>query len=431
MKCTCKICKESFILDFDYILNIIKRKQGMGMCPDCYLNLKWESEYKERAKGAYTCSYVSMNELREIDIFDAGLYKKLWQVIEINKKYLNTNCMEYTRKHPLFIRLISNDDTKTLRGFPVDIVNNYIIMREDLYSPGIEDGLHRIGELEFKVPIYRISKINVLHDYDEVYVKDISEPIIGYKAVPECNGILKTHNYIYEIGVAYEEPQRNRFCTDFQDCYSHFCRTMEDVLMCPGKTDYISSQINYNDENSAFLQIIRLFKIKAEKHCFQNTTKGWVTNKLTLLEEVKKEEIVKYFNEHPEAKEKVRGYYRQDNPNFEIWDSFEKSVVPSYTNIYTREEDIHSFFIKRCYNYNKPECKQNSLVDINICNSCKYNGLAGRFNTNSKALKYLLVKHRILNGTFNESDEEYLYLKEKNCKAELEAIERLLNQEIL
>lgn len=62
-------------------------------------------------------------------------------------------------------------------------------------------------------------------DYREPGVK---EAIYGFKGVEIIDGILKARDYMYEIGISYEEPERIQPYTDYQDVYSYFCIKIED-----------------------------------------------------------------------------------------------------------------------------------------------------------------------------------------------------------
>lgn len=53
------------------------------------------------------------------------------------------------------------------------------------------------------------------------------------------------------------------------------------------------------------LSAIRLFQVKAEGHCVQYSGDWWVTNKLTVIKEVTKEDIYSYFMNNSFIKAKV------------------------------------------------------------------------------------------------------------------------------
>ena len=421
MQLKCKSCNELYDINFKKIIECINKKQQLNLCKDCYLNKKWKIKFEKQKHRTSCYFHVNSNAIPDIDAYDVGLYSKLDQIIDRNKRYQKNKKGKIRSERPLYVKLSLNDSDDIISGFPIGIQKLYLVLKEDLYSPNLDNGLHCMGDNEFKIPFHRISNIRVYFDYADVYCPDVSEPIIGYKAVPEEKGVLRTHNYIYEIGVPYEEEQRNIYITDFQDCYSHFCRKIEDVVMCSGKTDYISSQINYAEDNF-FFTITRLFKIKAEKHCLQNTKFGWVSNKLTILEEVTKEDIISYFEKNADAKEKIIKHY----DDLQIFEKLNNSQVKQYVSRYSNAYEIYARFIKKCVDFNTEQCVQGNNIHSELCRTCSYQGMPGRFNFNTKELRYLLVKHRILNNTFTEDDADYIYLKEHKCNVEIESIQRLL-----
>ena len=100
---------------------------------------------------------------------------------------------------------------------------------------------------------------------------------------------------------------------------------MEGVALCPGPTSYLSSIKHYTKGRDVF----RLFRVKAEGHCLEmnDDLDWWITNKITILEEVSKEEIYQYYMENPRAREAVT-QEEQLPPNF--WDEFLKSEITPY-----------------------------------------------------------------------------------------------------
>lgn len=61
------------------------------------------------------------------------------------------------------------------------------------------------------------------------------------------------------MAIPYEEPERIRPHTDYQDVYSHFCTRIEDLL---SYRDFISSPIMFSQGKGSSNQ--RLFEVKAE-----------------------------------------------------------------------------------------------------------------------------------------------------------------------
>ena len=111
-------------------------------------------------------------------------------------------------------------------------------------------------------------------------------------------------------------------------------------------------------------------------------------------------------------------------PKSEIFEKLKESKVEPYITTNTNETQIYTRFIKLCDKYNKDSCLQGNDCAVEKCKLCSYQQIKGWLN--SKDLKYLLVKYRILNGLFSFQDPDYQYLKEHNCHAEVQSLKRLL-----
>lgn len=225
----------------------------------------------------------------------------------------------YSNVHPCVFRLYMRTGEVVL-GFPVQLSKNALTLRKEKSEL---DGYHTALTEVFDIYLYEIEHISAIHDSDDFHPIYVKEPIIGYKSIPEEHGKLLTKGHTYELGKENAVEIRNPYDTDFQDCYLHFCTSMEGVALCPGPTDYLTSIKNYTDGNS----VVRLFRVKAEGHCVNMDGDWWVTNTLTVLEEVSKDEIYRYYIENPKAREKVSAYYKL-SPDF--WKKFLKSEIMPY-----------------------------------------------------------------------------------------------------
>ena len=67
--------------------------------------------------------------------------------------------------------------------------------------------------------------------------------------------------------------------------------------------------------------------MKAEGHCVQYSGDWWVTNKLTVINEVTKEDIYSYFMNNSLIKAKVMKHLKL---NRDFWDGFLKSEIPPF-----------------------------------------------------------------------------------------------------
>lgn len=235
------------------------------------------------------------------------------------------------------------------------------------------------------------------------------------------DGILKAKGYIYELGIPYEEPQKIRPHTDYQDVYSHFCIRIEDVL---SHRDFITLPITFSQGKGFSNQ--RLFKVKAEGHCFKNnTSNGWVSNKLTLIREVTKDEIIEYFNKDKKLKSLAEDFLKSTNSKYEdIWSEYTKADIKPYKQ-FLDDNEIEEMIVNKCRYRKEDDCLQDDpVLEFDKCEQCNYYKY---FMVNKKKThSYLTLRNAIRKGTFNEEDESYQYLLEHNFESELEAIKRLL-----
>lgn len=225
----------------------------------------------------------------------------------------------YTNIHPYVFRLYMQNG-EILLGFPVKLSSNVLTLKKEKSEP---DGYHTALSEEFNVNLFEIEHISAICDSDDFHAIYVKEPIIGYKSIPEENGKLFTKGHTYKLNEKNVVGIRNPYITDFQECYLHFCTSMEGVALCPGPTDYLTSIKNYADGYG----VMRLFRVKAEGHCVNMGGDWWVTNTLTVLEEVSKHEIYRYYMQNPKAREQVSAYYRL-SPDF--WEEFLESKIMPY-----------------------------------------------------------------------------------------------------
>ncbi len=273
----------------------------------------------------------------------------------------------------------------------------------------------------FTIPIYEIDRIVVIGAGDRRYSKPDGTFMSGYKGVDLYKGVLGDGKWIYEIGIPYVEEYRDPFSTDFQDVYSHYCKTIEDVLWW-GR-DFIDSPL-LNLEGKHHKEC-RLFEVRAEGHYFQNTRFGWVSNKITLLREVPQEEIIEYFNNlengHDRLYNLLRFNFIEDPES--AWKRYCSCVVPRYRNDYTEEETLRLCVENSPLYGSGAVCK--AINDIHYCLSCTKRGYCFEERYNYTRYCYLSIRSKIHSGKPYLGSTEYNYLVENNRKKELEAIERL------
>lgn len=220
----------------------------------------------------------------------------------------------------LFKIHLTNGDI--LLGFPVKFAGNLLTLRAEKSEA---DGFHTATSKEFNVHLYKIKQISAIRNSDDWHPIFEKEPIYGYKAIPESNGRLSAKGHVYRLNKPNVLSISNPYTTDFSECYFHFCTSLEGVALCPGNTHYLTSIKNYTEGLGA----VRLFRVKAEEHCIQlDRDRGWwVTNKLTVLEEVRKEEIYQYFMDNPDARSIVS---KKEDLTPDFWEAFRQSQITPY-----------------------------------------------------------------------------------------------------
>lgn len=209
-----------------------------------------------------------------------------------------------------------------LLGFPVQLAKNLLTMREEERK---QDGCYTALPEEFSVYLFDIEQISAIRAEDDFQAVYVDEPILGYKSIPEENGKLFTKGHTYRLNEPNILGIKSPYEWDLGEWYFHFCTSMEGVALCQGPTDYLTTIKNYAEGRGA----CRLFRVKAEEHCLKmnGNLDWWVTNKITVLEEVSKEEIYQYYMENPRARERVEKHYAL-TPDF--WDEFLKSPITPY-----------------------------------------------------------------------------------------------------
>ena len=144
-----------------------------------------------------------------------------------------------------------------------------------------------------QIPYKNIKKVKIhwINDYPD---EDASEPVYGFKAVELCDGGYKAKEALYQLGIQREEkraPAGDK-CY-FNEAYMHFCTRIESVISV---WKYYSA---LNPESNT-----RIVKVKAEGHVFPryNYQDSWVASRLTIIEEISREQLIDYFQSSPELK---------------------------------------------------------------------------------------------------------------------------------
>lgn len=197
---------------------------------------------------------------------------------------------------------------------------------------------------------------------------------------------------------------------------------MEHVLQSWGR-DYILSPLKSKAGEQNF--DVRIFKVKAEGHCLERANNGWVSNKLTLIEEVSQEEIIDYFRSKPELIDKVIQRYKNDKMSEDIWTEYTRTKIVPYKQIID-EREIEESFIANCKFRKIGHCEYKlDEATMMLCKEC--NCYSFYQEHRQKEYNYLFCRSLILRNVFEESCESYQYLLERGAKKELAALTRLIN----
>lgn len=270
--------------------------------------------------------------------------------------------------------------------------------------------------------ILDIDSVQIIKDKNDYYkyVKE-NNKVLGYKGLCIRDGILYTDSYIYELGIPYEENIRDPFKTAYyQDVYSHFCTSIEDVFSW---RDCITASVR-NIEEHTYYDEYRVFKVCAEGHCFQNSEDGWVANKLTVLSEVLQSEIIDYFEKNPDIKKRVIMRLEKENNITDLWNRYKNVVINPYSNTLS-DEEIIELCVKSAPLFGNNDCI--AIGDYNKCFNCeKFKHCFDKYKQNS--FHYLKARKKITDKAFDYSCEEYTALDTANAKRELESLQRLVKR---
>lgn len=397
MQYKCVKCKRKIKLKLHNYLIGLKDKGNPFLCDECHGIRMWKKKKARKVLGVREVNYF------EYVVNESCENLSLWieRIVQDSEKLID----------------IYKEDSTVMKAFPIKYENDYLYCVNIETNHFVECGVYIKGNTNIQIPINIIKKIRVVYVYDDYVAPDVKEPIYGYKGVYLENGILGDSKYIYEIGIPYEEEKQNPYKSDFQDIYSHFCLRMEDVLFTYGR-DYISSPMKSNA--TVGLKEKRLFRVKAEGHCVQRNQTGWVSNKLTLIEEVTQKEIIDYFSNSLQLMKMIVDYFGEQSES--IWEEYIHTEIKPYRQVVDKQE-IEKLFFSNCV-YRNEYCKyDDNQADRNICRKCD---CYSYYQIDlEKEYNYLIARSMILRKEFDESCESYQYLLSCNARREIDALQRL------
>lgn len=288
----CKLCKERIEK-----LNM----RNLFMCTECTKNHIWEKEYY--AQNRKCIRYVK-DTYFECEVVPGPMVGS-W----IEKVIRDDNICSVTQK-----------DGSKIVAFPEMVKNNYLYGYLDVFKEGDENQLHEKSEETIRIPFYKMEKLERKRITEDFCEANPPMPMYGYKAMHVIDGKISDN---YEIGVPKTmEKMGNFYEVNYQDTYFHYCESIEDPLLTWDR-DYISSFVNYNGEKG--ISHICLYYVKAEEHYRKNTEHGWVTNHITLIEEISPQEIIRYYEEHSDILGKVKKYLKKHS-DIDMWEKFKEKA---------------------------------------------------------------------------------------------------------
>lgn len=192
----------------------------------------------------------------------------------------------------------------------------------------------------------------------------------GYKGVVVKYLTLEDKNsqVIFEPGIRYTLPKLDHDINDFNDCYFHFCKTPEDVLIWG--FDYIRTSIEMAKYPSmaSHGESYRLFEIYARDDCFSYAD-HYVTNDFTLIRELPPEEIYTYFMKSEKAFSAMcTAEGLSSSKGRELLDNYHKAGIRTIHSMLDDESMVENYFTQ-LYRGLKPSKKIESFRKIFY--SCK------------------------------------------------------------
>ena len=277
-----------------FLFDLLTKNRNPFYCFDCNELASWKTPKYPPAVRAYESSYL------------------VCTVTPYNYKV--SDFLDYIIKEKdLLCEVVFTDDSSQY-VFPIGLKNDYIHAYGDTWSAEQTDKMHEPDDALIRIPLYRVKLLKQIKVYQDYYESDPPCPMYGFKAMIVKDGKISDE---YQLGVLKEvDKLPNPYWIDYQDCYLHYCERMEEPLLFWNR-DYIKGALL-----DPSFPAMHLFKVKAEGHYRKNTDHGWVANKLTLTEEVSKEDIISYFEERPELLEQLRALWEKNDEPQDLWEQY-------------------------------------------------------------------------------------------------------------
>lgn len=236
--------------------------------------------------------------------------------------------------------------------------------------------------------------------------------MIGYKGIEVINGILRSKSNegfadIFELGVPKERVEVDDGIAFTETGYS-FCETIEYVLPWENYFRPINIPGFFGS---------RLFRVDTLDGKVVGTSNHYKSEKIVILEEVQKDEIVEYFSNNPN---RLPNNYKDSYESFKCmqWKPYEENPD---------SKAINKTLVENCLRrWQKSICIQRGRhEDVNRCKGCqgyKWMGGVGEYRSD---LWYLEARRKIRLNQNIQDISEYRLLEKKSKYVECRSLKLL------
>lgn len=240
--------------------------------------------------------------------------------------------------------------------------------------------------------------------------------MIGYKGIEVEKGILRSKanggdpGEIFEIGVPSRKVELDDGYAFSENGFS-FCGAMEYVL--PWENILGPKDVSE-------VKVSRLFRIDTLDGKVIGGISHYKAEKIVVLEEVTKDEIVAYFTEHTD---RLKEKYRNDFEDFcnRHWEPYRELLD---------KKQINDLIVNSCFRrQQKTMCKQvDGQEDIKKCESCMGYTFSGDVGDSLVEYWYLEAKRKLKEGDALANIEEYRLLSQEKRTAEVRGLKLLYEE---
>ena len=224
--------------------------------------------------------------------------------------------------------------------------------------------------------------------------------MIGYKAIELKNGILRSKGFfngrgdIFELGVP-KKPVHVEDNVAFSETGFSFCEKMEQVQW--HEKYIVPEKVKGNSD-------MRLFRVKSRGRTVGEGS-HIKAESITVLEEVTHDEIVRYYEDHPER--------LPEDISEDDWRAYCALNIENYRRIIDKEE-IEQIIARSCLRLRKRNfCQQKSEpYSLERCKLCEGKDWGGGIRDNYPDYWYLECRRKLFTRCKLEDIKEFMLLKE-------------------